>query len=149
MELTSSFSLSDEISHQFLKNKKSDSGILLHNLAVVLRLHRSNRRKMPKSHEFGLPRAQAQTCWAAVQNPVTPAFIFPLETCFFIPGWHFPGEELPGRMAAHSLLTQTLHPTIFQGTRYLDSPLPSNFCAGKGQKKGTKMPISKKEHNFQ
>ena len=78
MELTSSFSLFDEVSHLFLKQtkqnknqtiqQKSDSCILVHNFAVVSRLFLSDRVRMPGLPGFGLLHAQVQTWWAAVLN---------------------------------------------------------------------------------
>lgn len=134
----------------FFLETKSDSCILLCNLAVAFRLFLSDRTRIPKLHGFGLPRAQAQTWWAAVLNnlPRDSCLHFSSRNSAFSLGWGFTGGELPGRTAAYSLLTQALHPTIFQGSRYLTLLLLRDFCAGRDQKKGTKTPISKKKHNF-
>lgn len=118
MELTSSFALFDEISHLFLKKKNQACAFLLCNLAVAFGLFLSGRIKMPKLHEFGLARAQAQTWWTAALNhlPSDSCLHFFSRNSAFVLGWDFPGGDLPGRTATYSLLTQALHPTVFQGT---------------------------------
>lgn len=78
----------------------------------------SDRTKMPTLRKFGLPHVQAQTWWAAVLNhlPHDSCLHFSPRNSGFCLGWDFPGGEPPEKTAAYSLLTQALHPTIFQGT---------------------------------
>lgn len=135
MELTSNFSLFDEISHLFVKKRKGKMHALLHNMENGFGVASFRQKE----------NAQVTWVWSSwctrtdlvlgcSPKQVIPAF-FPRDG--ISPENSFRGGQ------PHTPLTQASHPDIFQGTSF---PLPRGFCSPRVQKKGTKTPISREEH---
>lgn len=108
MELTSYFSLFDEISHLFVKKRKGKTRALLHNVENGLGVASFRQKE----------NAQVTWVWSSwctrtdlvlgcSPKQAIPDSIFPLETHFFPQGWDFPRGHLQGRPATYSA-----HPSI-------------------------------------
>lgn len=133
MELTSDFSLFDEISHLFVKKRKGKTRALLHNVENGLGVASFRQKE----------NAQVTWVWSSwctrtdlvlgcSPKQAIPDSIFPLETHFFSPGMGFPQRTALGE-ASHTLCSPKHHTLIF--SRALTPP-PQKFLLLQGPKEG-------------
>lgn len=112
--------------HQAVKNVMEREKTLEPTASFSL-LHRFHICFITMAFRLFLPDKNAQVAWAWSSScPDTDLVgLLPTDSSLhFSLGWAFPGVELPRRTAAYSLLTQALHPTIFQGTWFITLLLP-------------------------